>query len=127
MNDSYSGSDAASNPYSLDEKKNLIFYSSQLTNLTASLPKFKNDAVNREILVLKGYLNDFVYSIDEGNQSNLARSENNFEKSYKKIQKLRKFLNSEEDAVLSRYLVRIKINISQITGNLPKDSLSIPK
>lgn len=110
--------------YSLDQRKNLIFYSSEITNLIASFPKFHNDAVNKEVLNLKYQLKDYIGAIEESNENGLKNSEKRFEKSYKKLQHLRKFLKPEEDEILNRYLVKIKINMSLLNSNIPSDSPS---
>lgn len=110
--------------YSLDEKKNLIFYSSEITNQLASFPKFTNDAVNNEVIILKSHLKDYIAAMEEYNPKGLNNAEKKFESSYKKLQKLRKFLNKDEDEVLNRYLVRIKTNMSQMRNNIPPDSIS---
>lgn len=125
VGDSSSKSQNAASIYSVTEKKNLIFYSSEITNLIASFPKFKNDAVNKEILTLKVHLKDYISAMQEYDLKNLDRAERKFESSYKKLQKLRKFLSKDEDEVLNRYLVRIKINMSQMNSNIPHDSLTI--
>lgn len=110
--------------YSLKERKNLIVYASEITNLMASFPKFRSDAVNKEVVQLNYHLKDYIGAIEAYNINGLVSAERNFERSYKKLQKLRKFLNQDEDAVLNRYLVRIKTNLSILNNNIPKDSLS---
>lgn len=127
VGDSITDSKGNVTSYSLSERKNLIFYSSQITNLIASFPKFKNDAVNREVAHLKFYLKDYIGAMEEYNEKGLNNSQKNFEKSYKKLQEYRKFLNKDEDEVLNRYLVRLKINMSKLESNIPSDSLIIPK
>lgn len=112
-------------PYTITEKKNLIFYSSEITNLIASFPKFKNDAVNKEISSLKTHLREYIAAMEEYDLKNLNQAEKKFQNSYKKLQKLRKFLSKDDDEVLNRYLVRLKINMSQMNSNIPQDSLTI--
>ena len=63
--------------------------------------------------------------MEEYNMTGLKNAEKKFEKSYKNLQKLRKYLKREEDEVLNRYLVRIKTNMSQLNSNIPQDSISI--
>jgi hypothetical protein len=111
--------------YTLAERKNLIFYSSEITNLIASFPKFSNDAINKEVVNLKYQLRDYIESMEEYNRTGLKKAEKKFEKSYKNLQKLRRYLKKEEDEVLNRYLVRIKTNMSQLNSNIPQDSISI--
>ncbi len=110
----------------LEGRKNLVVYSSEITNLIASFPKFRNDGVNLEVKALKSHLRNYVDAMKGYNQVEMERSYSRFERSYKKLQKLRKFLNQDEDEVLNRYLVRIKINMNNLQSNLPKDSLSLP-
>ena len=119
------GSSIKSPTYTLEQRKNIIFYSSELTNMMATFPKFGNDAVNREVLNLKSHLKDYIGAIEEYNINHLDKSELKFEKSYKKLQQLRKFLNKDDDEVLNRYLVRIKINMSNLNSNLSTNALSI--
>lgn len=110
----------------LEGQKNLVLYSSEITNLISSFPKFRNDAVNLEVKNLKSHLRDYVDAMKNFNQFETAKSYARFERSYKKLQKLRKYLNKDEEEVLNRYLVRIKINMNHLQSNLPKDSLSLP-
>ena len=119
-----SGSKVNQSTYSLKERKNLIVYASEITNLMASFPKFSSEAVNKELVQLNYHLKDYIGAIEAYNMNGLAIAERNFERSYKKLQKLRKFLNQDEDEVLNRYLVRIKTNLSILNNNIPKDSLS---
>jgi hypothetical protein len=86
----------------------------EITNLISSFPKFKNTAVNEEINTLQNYL----YAIDAGNVSGKNKTFKNLEKSYKKIQKLRKYLKKDEDEVLNRYLVRLKTNVTFIEDSI---------
>ena len=111
--------------YSFSERKNLIIYSSEITNLVSSFPKFRNEAVNAEVIALKYHLKDYIGAMEAYNINGLNIAQRNFEKSYKKLQKLRKFLNPDEDQVLNRYLVRIKTNMTLLASDIPKDSTSI--
>ena len=110
---------------SYSERKNLIVYSSEISNLITSFPKFKNDAVNEEVGKLKYYLKDYIGAMEAYNMNGLNTSQRNFEKSYKKLQKLRKYLNKDDDQVLNRYLVRIKTNMTFLESNISKDSTAI--
>ena len=87
---------------------------SEISNLIATFPKFKNTALNTEITTLKYSLQNYLYAIDANNVPGKNRAIKSFEKSYKKIQKLRQNLNKDDDEVLNRYLVRLKTNISVI-------------
>lgn len=117
-----SGFDVASATFS--DRKDFVVYSSEITNLIASFPKFRNDAVNSEVKMVKSHLRDYVDAMKNYNIFEVERSYSRFERSYKKLQKLRKYLNADEDEVLNRYLVRIKINMNHLQTNLPQDSLS---
>lgn len=108
--------------YSYNDRKNLIVYSSEISNLVTSFPKFRNDAVNAEVVNLKYHLKDYIGSMEAYNINGLNNAQRNFEKSYKKLQKLRKYLNQDEDQVLNRYLVRIKTNMTFLESNISKDS-----
>ncbi len=116
---------SSSEIYSYRERKNLIVYSSEISNLITSFPKFKNDAVNEEVGKLKYYLKDYIGAMEAYNMNGLNTSQRNFEKSYKKLQKLRKYLNKDDDQVLNRYLVRIKTNMTFLESNISKDSTAI--
>lgn len=111
---------------SYSDRKNLIVYSSEITNLIASFPKFRNDAVNTEVVNLKYHLKDYIGAMEAYNVNGLNNAQRNFEKSYKKLQKLRKYLNPDDDQVLNRYLVRIKTNMTFLDSTISKDSLATP-
>lgn len=119
------GMSLQSSSYSYSERKNLIVYSSEISNLISSFPKFKNDAVNLEVVNLKYHLKDYIGAIEAYNINGLNNAQRNFEKSYKKLQKLRKYLNADDDQVLNRYLVRIKTNMTFLESNISKDPASI--
>lgn len=112
--------------YSYGDRKNLIVYSAEITNLIASFPKFRNDTVNAEVAKLKYYLKDYIGAIDAYNINGRNKAQRNFEKSYKNLQILRKYLNKDDDQVLNRYLVRIKTNMTFLESNISKDSTSTP-
>ena len=91
---------------------------SEISNLISTFPKFKNNGLNDEITSLKYSLQNYLYAIDANNPAGKSRSIKSFEKSYKKIQKLRQQLDKDDDEVLNRYLVRLKTNISVIEDSL---------
>jgi len=91
---------------------------SEISNLISTFPKFKNGDVNEEVTGLKYSLQNYLYAIDAGSVSGKNRAIKSFEKSYKKIQKIRKRLNKDDDDVLNRYLVRLKTNINVIEDSL---------
>ncbi|WP_415325400.1 hypothetical protein [Chryseobacterium sp. MMS23-Vi53] len=91
---------------------------SEISNLISTFPQFKNTALNNEITALKYSLQNYLYAIDANNLQGKNRSAKDFEKSYKKIQKLRQNLNKDDDEVLNRYLVRLKTNVSAIEDSI---------
>ena len=97
-----------------------IVYASSISNLISTFPKFRNDAVNREVGSLKNSLTDYLTAIRNFNQSDKHKSIEEFEKYYKKIQKLRKFMIKDDDEVLNRYMVKIKTNINLLEASLNK-------
>lgn len=89
-----------------------ITYSSTISNLVSTFPKFKNVAVNNQVRELKQNLTNYLYAIQTSNAKEKKKSLKSFEDNYKSIQKLRKYLKSDDDQVLNRYLVKIKTNVS---------------
>lgn len=87
---------------------------SEITNLISTFPTFKNLALNEEINSLKYTLQNYLYAVDAGNVAGKNRNFSGVEKSYKKIQKLRKNLGVDDNELLNRYLVKIKTNITLI-------------
>ena len=112
-------------PYSFDEKKILIVHSSEITNLISTFPKLRNDAVNAEVSNLKFHLKEYIIAMKSYNLIQIDSSHRKFEKSYRKLQNLRKYLNRDDDEVLNRYLVRIKTSMTLINNNIPQDSISV--
>ena len=76
---------------------------------------------------LKYHLKDYVGAMEAYNINGLNAAQRKFQKSYKKLQNLRKYLNADDDQVLNRYLVRIKTNMTLLESNIVKDSLSTTK
>mgnify|MGYP003616510986 FL=1 len=111
-------------PYSFDEKKILIVHSSEITNLISTFPKLRNDAANAEVSNLKFHLKEYIIAMKSYNLIQMDSSHRKFEKSYRKLQNLRKYLNRDDDEVLNRYLVRIKTSMTLINNNIPQDSIS---
>lgn len=109
-------------PQRFDESSKHLFYASELSSQASSFPKFRNQAVNREVDVLKYNIKQYVYAVQEHNLLGQDSSLIKLQKSYRKIQKLRKSLPTEEDEVINRYLVRIKSNLEQIEATR-RDSL----
>lgn len=87
---------------------------SEISNLIATFPQFKNTALNSEITALKYSLQNYLYAIDADNMNGKNKAIKDFEKSYKKIQKLRADLDQDNNEILNRYLVRLKTNVSAI-------------
>lgn len=91
---------------------------SEITNLISTFPKFKNSGLNEQIQVLKYNLQNYLYALDAGNSAGKNRNIKSLEKSYKNIQKLRKFLDDDDNELLNRYLVKIKTNVSVIEDSV---------
>jgi hypothetical protein len=103
-----------------------INYASEITNLVSSLPKFSNDAINVEAAKLKYHLKDYIGKMEAYNLNGMAKSYSNYQKSYKKLQKLKTYLNKDEADVLNRYLVRIKTNMNTLESKVQeRDSANI--
>jgi hypothetical protein len=113
-----------SSTYTLSEKKELVIHSSEITNLISTFPKFQNDAVNLEVKNLKTHLKNYIGALESYNNIGLYKANRKYEQSYPKLQKLRKLLNSNDDDVLNRYLVRIKTNMTRLQNVIPKDSVN---
>ncbi len=86
----------------------------EISNLVATFPTFKNENLNEEIQNLKYGIQNYLYAADAGNAQGTKRNLQKIENSYKKIQKLRKSLDSDDNELLNRYLVKIKTNITFI-------------
>lgn len=99
----------------------------EINNLIGSFPKIKNDAVNNEVVKLKGSLKNYLLALNSYNLVERQKALNAYQKSYKKIQGLRKFLNSDDDSVINRYLVRFKTNIENIEATFDDSSISTIK
>ncbi len=97
-----------------------IVYASSISNLVSTFPKFRNDAVNREVGALKTSLTSYLNAIRDFNFSDKRKSMDEFEKYYKKIQKLRKFMTKDDDEVLNRYMVKIKTSINLLEASQSK-------
>lgn len=106
------------------ERVDNINYTSEVTNLVSSFPKFKSDAVNAEVTKLKYFLKDYVGGFQAYNLNGMQQSHQKYEKSYKKLQTLKKFLNPDEADVLNRYLVRIKSTMNNLEEQKHNNSLS---
>lgn len=96
--------------FSLDKNIN----ASEISQLISTFPDFRNDAVNAQVSKLKVHLTDYLQALKAYNVEGKKRSLDDIEISYKKIQKLRKYLDADYSEILNRYLVRIKTNISEI-------------
>lgn len=107
------------NSIEMNVKENIN--ASEISNLTATFPQFRNTPLNTEITVLKYSLQNYLYAIDASNVPGKNKALKDFEKSYKKIQKLRQSLNSDENEVLNRYLVRLKSNVSAIEDSIKRN------
>lgn len=99
-----------------------IVYASSISNLISTFPKFGNDDMNKEVSNLKIALSDYLSGIRSFNQSKKQKSLDDFEKYYKKIQKMRKLLIKDDDEVLNRYLVKIKTNMNLLENSQAKEA-----
>lgn len=93
-------------------------YAAEVTNLLSTFPVFSKKEVNDEVSVLKFSLQNYLYAIDAGNTRAKNKQLKSMEKSYRKIQKLRDSLSTDENDVLNRYLVRIKTNMAIIENTV---------
>ena len=106
------------------ERTDLINYSSEITNLTSTIPKFSSDAVNKEIGNLKYYLKDYIGGLEVYNFVGMEKAHKNYQKSYKKLQGLKSYLKKDEAEVLNRYLVRIKTNMNTLESQQKKGTIT---
>ena len=90
----------------------------EISNLLSTFPVFSKKEVNDEVSVLKFSLQNYLYAIDGGNANAKDKQLKGMQKSYRKIQKLRKLLTTDEDNILNRYLVRIKTNVAVIENSV---------
>ena len=102
-----------------------IAYASTISNLISTFPKFKNDAVNLEVSELKNTITDYIYSVQSYNSREKDIQLKKFEKTYRSIQKLRKYLKYDDDQVLNRYLVKLKTTISLLESVDQKENQDI--
>ena len=96
--------------FSVDKNIN----ASEISQLISTFPAFRNEGVDTQVAKLKVYLTDYLQALKASNIAGKERSLADIEVSYKKLQKLRKFLDADHNEILNRYLVRIKTNISEI-------------
>lgn len=99
----------------IETKIEFINYSSEINNaFQNSLISFSKKEVNEEVSALKFTISEYLYAVKGHNMVGKEKSFFNYEKSYKKLQKLKNKLNPEEQDILNRFLVKIKTNISLI-------------
>lgn len=92
----------------------------EITNLISTFPKFRNDGVNLEVSRLKQHLQNYLYAYGAYDINGKNRNLREIERTYKKIQRLRQYLNKDEDEIINRYLVRLKTNLSELESASPK-------
>lgn len=107
------------------ERVDKINYASEITNLIASFPQFKNDAVDSEVTKLKYYLKDYISALQSYNLIGAEKAHNNYERTYKKLQRLKVYLNPDGQEVLNRYLVRIKTSMNTLENQIQNDSIRL--
>lgn len=86
----------------------------EITNLISTFPKFRNDGVNLEVSRLKQHLQNYLYAYGAYDINGKNRNLREIERTYKKIQRLRQYLNKDKDEIINRYLVRLKTNLSEL-------------
>ena len=110
---------------SFTDRADQINYSSEITNLISSFPKFRNESINLEVQRLKQSLNDYIGSLEVFKYKEIEKSLTSYQKSYKKLQKMKVYLNPDEAAVLNRYMVRIKTNMNVLEDQQRKGTITI--
>ena len=68
-----------------EDPRRLIVYSSEITNLISSFPKFRNQAVNAEVSRMKYHLKDYIGAMEAYNAVGRTNALKNFERSYKRF------------------------------------------
>lgn len=104
---------------SLPGSKEKILHASEISNLTSTLPKFSNTAVNAEATVMGINLTNYLKADKANNTQARDNAYRDFVHTYKKLQGLRHYLAPEEDEVLNRYLVKIKTNMEFLKSQTP--------
>ncbi|MDY3548062.1 hypothetical protein PG291_05550 [Riemerella anatipestifer] len=89
-----------------------VKYASELSTAADKLPRFSDTAINKHIDLIKFNVSEYLYALREHNENRKIRTLEALQKSYKKLQGLRKNLSLEEDEALNFYLVKIKTNIT---------------
>lgn len=92
----------------------LIKYTSEITNTFDEGNGISEESIQQEINQLKFYVSEYIFAVKEHNIVGREKSLYNYEKSYKKIQKLKNRLSPKEAEELNRFLVKIKTNINLI-------------
>lgn len=101
-----------------------ISYASEMTNLLAKFPKFKNEKVNKQISVLKTDIHHYIYAYEAYNQSGKERHLVHFSKSSQKLQNSKNELSAREQEILNLYLAKIKTNMSSLESSQNENSAS---
>lgn len=99
-----------------------VFYASELLSQISTFPKFQNSDLNQEVSLLKNNISEYVYAVQNHNLIKQEEYLYRIEKSYKKIQSIRKTLSPKDDEIINRHLVRIKSNLYQLQS-IKRDSL----
>lgn len=124
MNLSFSGNELVPvNAYAtFQDKSGEVFYASELSTQITTFPKFQNSALNSEIANLKIYIKDYLGAVKDYNIIKQEEALHKYEKSYRKIQSLRKYLNKQDDEIINTYMVRIKNHVEKL-NSIKSDSL----
>ncbi|NAW51516.1 hypothetical protein GNY06_09035 [Elizabethkingia argentiflava] len=91
-----------------------VKYMSDLSNLITVFPKFTNAAVDAEIKKLKTAVQSYIYATTEGKAKQKKSAYKAYAQSFKTLQSLKKYMNSDDMELMSRYLTRIKANINSL-------------
>lgn len=110
----YGDSFVSKNFNEINEKRDLYFHIAEMTNTLSRLPLLEDKKINDQIRVLKFNLKEYAYATKAQNMIGRERALKSIEKSYKKIQNRRKFLNEKDNETMNRYLVRVKSHITKL-------------
>lgn len=114
LNSTITGNDSGSLESRLGKAMQNNVNAAEITNLISTFPKFRNDGVNLEVSRLKQHLQNYLYAYGAYDINGKNRNLREIERTYKKIQRLRQYLNKDEDEIINRYLVRLKTNLSEL-------------
>ena len=88
-----------------------------------SIPEFRKSM--GFLFFVKKSVKNYVYALEEYNIEARKQALFEIERSYKKIQRLRKYLSKDDNNLINRYLVRVKSNITKLETLTKPKSVSI--